>query len=239
MSIASKELTHITLALNDQDARLREPLYDSLVRAVTDAGPRDGRQARVLDVGVGRGEMLARLQRRGYATHGIDLEPECVAIAGKFGDCRLGKIEDVPKMFARTSFDAVVCSHVLEHLDAPSLALRALADLGAQSYVLAVPNPLRPMRIMRAIGSSGRPDHPEHVHAWGKPEFAALLLRTGFVVDQWYADRVTINPLHGRIGAIVTRALASVETGVLPRIFPMLSSSLIVRCHLQAGKVPA
>jgi hypothetical protein len=162
----------------------------------------------------------------------MDLEPGCVAAAGQFGDCRQGGIEDIGRVFPDKVFDVIVCSHVLEHLDAPHAALKRFAEQRASGYVFAVPNPLRPTRVLRVLFGSGRPDHSEHVYGWGHPEFAALLQRSGFVVDAWYKDRVTINPLHGRVGQALTRLLGPLEVGLLPRLLPMLSSSLIVRCHL-------
>jgi SAM-dependent methyltransferase len=170
----------------------------------------------------------------GHATHGIDLEPGCVEVAGQYGECRQGGIEDIGQLFPDKDFDVIVCSHVLEHLDAPYVALKFFAEQKARDYIFAVPNPLRPTRLVRALFQSRRADHPEHVYGWGHPEFAALLQRTGFVVDAWYTDRVTINPLRGSLGQALTRFLVPLESSLLPRLLPMLSSSLIVRCHLAA-----
>ena len=233
MTVGSNQLRHISLHLEEQESRLRESLYGALNRAVTECvGSQHG--AKVLDVGVGRGELLQRLKAKNYETYGIDLESECVRVAGEFGSCRQGGIEEIKVLFSDSSFDVIVCSHVLEHMDSPHFALTEFAAIGAGGYVFAIPNPLRPLRIVRAIFGSKRADHPEHVYAWGCPEFAAMLLRCGFDIDAWYADRVTINPFHGRIGSVLTRLLAPLESGVLPRIFPMLSSSIIVRCHVKA-----
>ena len=223
-------LRHISLILADQEAFLRESLYAALAQAVTDCSKSSTRN-RVLDVGVGRGELLQLLKSRGFETYGVDLEPGCIESAGPFGDCRLGGIEEIGQVFKGTTFDTVVCSHVLEHLDSPFLALKSLESLEATSYVFAVPNVLRPVRIIRAVLGSRVPDHSEHVYAWGVPEFRSLLGRSGFVVDKWYADRVTINPLRGKAGTSLSKAFRPVEVQALPQLTPMLSSSLIVRCH--------
>lgn len=233
MTPGKNHLKHISLNLAGQKARLRESLYDALSRAVAECV--DGEQdRRVLDVGVGRGELLQRLKAQGFDTYGVDLEAECVRIAGEFGSCRQGGIDEINVLFPDSNFDVIVCSHVLEHIDSPYFAFAEFAALGADGYVFAVPNPLRPLRLVRALFGSKKADHPEHVHAWGHAEFAAILQRCGFDVDDWYADRVTINPFHGRIGSALTRLLTPLESGLLPRIFPMLSSSIIVRCRVKA-----
>lgn len=234
MNTNANQLRHISLKPGRQEARLREGLYHALAKAVQDCAG-DVARLSVLDAGAGRGELLQRLQSRGHATHGMDLEPACVEAAGRFGDCRQGGIEDIARVFADRRFDVVVCSHVLEHLDSPQSALKAFAALKARGYVFAVPNPLRPVRVLRALANSRQADHPEHVHAWGHAEFEALLGRCGFSVDAWYTDRVTVNPLHGRLGNTLARLLEPLEARLLPLLLPMLSSSLIVRCHLANG----
>ena len=231
MTTPSGHLRHINLTLGDQETRLRQSLYDSLVRA---AGKGEkGTMRRTLDVGAGRGELLQRLERSGDDAYGIDLEPECVTAAGQFGTCRQGNIEDIHRLFPDIQFDVVLCSHVLEHLDSPYASLKTLASLGAEKYVFAVPNLLRPARILRALFGSMGGDHPEHVHAWAYAEFTALLSRCGFHDFQRHTDRVTLNPFHGRLGAKLTRWLEPMETIFAPKFFPMLSSSIIVSCRLK------
>jgi SAM-dependent methyltransferase len=231
MNSEPRELQHISLRQGRQEAHLRENLYDVLAKVVYDC-VLSIEGCRVLDVGVGRGELLQRLKEQGYVTYGMDLEPDCVHAASQFGDCRQGIIEDIKRVFPGMDFDVIVCSHVLEHLDSPCLALKTFASLGASGYVFAVPNPLRPIRLLRALLKSRTADHPEHVYAWGHPEFVSLLKRCGFTVDAWYIDRVTINPFRGRLGNALTRVLGPFETKLLPRFLPLLSSSLIVRCHI-------
>jgi SAM-dependent methyltransferase len=231
MSNTLNHLKHISLNIGQQDALLRESLYSALTEAIVNSIPNSS-TASILDVGAGRGELLKRLSEKGYKTYGVDLEAACVQAASQFGDVRQGGIHDVETLFKDQHFDVVVCSHVLEHVDSPCDALKEFAKLNASAYVFAVPNPLRPIRILRAIFNSKKPDHPEHVYAWGKPEFKALLNRTGFEVEEWYSDRVSFNPIRGKLGYIFTRFLKPFETHFLTWLFPSLSSSLIVRCRL-------
>lgn len=220
---------HVSLTLGRREALLRRGLYGALLRAVADA-PGCGPSARVLDVGCGRGELLSLLTERGYDATGVDPEEACVAAGRRFARCERGGVEDLVGLFGGERFDVVVCSHVLEHLSDPAAALAAFRALDARWYVLAVPNPLRPVRIIRALRGSARPDHPLHVFAWGRPELTALLTASGFVPERWYVDRVTVLPFGGRF-------LSGLEERMLPRLFPALSSSLIVGARPAA--VPA
>ncbi len=116
-------------------------------------------------------------------------------------------------------------------LSAPHAALTALRELDCPRYVFAVPNVLRPARIVRSLLGSARGDHAAHVFGWGRAELASLLRNAGFRSAAWYTDRVTVNPLGGRAGALATRLLEPLEAAILPRVFPLFSSSRIVACN--------
>lgn len=222
-------LQHISLELAEKESLLRRGLY----RALADAVVGDGWEERlkVLDVGCGRGELLALLNSRGHEAVGIDSEPACVMAASAHGRCLVGTVGDVPCLYDSGAFDVIVCSHVLEHLDAPAEALRRMAALQAKRYVFAVPNLLRGIRMARAIAGSRTPDHPAHLYGWGRAEFGALLHHCGYDIVTEYADRVTINPMSGRLGSLLSGILEPLEAHWLPRFFPLLSSSIIVGCR--------
>jgi SAM-dependent methyltransferase len=223
-------LQHISLELGERESLLRRGLYRALADAAVDNGW-EGR-LRILDVGCGRGELLALLNSRGHEAIGVDAEPACVEAASLFGRCLQGAVEDVPRLFDPGTFDVVICSHVLEHLDAPAEALRRMAALRAKRYVFAVPNLLRGIRMVRALAGSRAPDHPAHIYGWGRAEFGALLAHCGYAVTTEHVDRVTINPMSGRLGSLFSGILEPLEARYLPRFFPLLSSSIIVGCRL-------
>ncbi len=99
----------------------RRDLLSALVR---DAGA--GPASRILDVGCAGGATIHRLQRDGYAhVIGIDLSPEAIA------RCRRGGLQNVHEMdaghpdFPDQSFDLILASDVLEHVDDERAAVRA------------------------------------------------------------------------------------------------------------------
>jgi 2-polyprenyl-3-methyl-5-hydroxy-6-metoxy-1,4-benzoquinol methylase len=78
---------------------------------------------RVLDVGCGNGDLMARLRGLGWDPVGVDTDPAAVAHAkDRDLDARTGTLSD--QRFPSGRFDAIVSSHVIEHMDQPVELLR-------------------------------------------------------------------------------------------------------------------
>lgn len=77
---------------------------------------------RLLEIGCGNGTKLNQIQKLGWIAEGIDFDPEAVTAAKKNGiPVRLGTVKD--QAYPDASFDAVVMSHVIEHLPDPLTTL--------------------------------------------------------------------------------------------------------------------
>lgn len=73
-------------------------------------------QARVLDVGCGRGRHLKALAARGFCITGVECDEQAVqSLAGDGFDVVVGRAEHLP--FPNRSFDAIVCSVVVPYTD--------------------------------------------------------------------------------------------------------------------------
>jgi 2-polyprenyl-3-methyl-5-hydroxy-6-metoxy-1,4-benzoquinol methylase len=97
----------------------------------------------VLEVGCGEGFILNKLKDEdiGNNWEGIDYSKEAVAIGKKihpFLDLKQGSIYD--SKFKDNSFDLVVCTEVLEHLDNPKKALEEVLRISKKYVLLSVPN---------------------------------------------------------------------------------------------------
>ena len=101
-------------------------------------------ERRVLDIGCGAGGNLRLLSARGYDPVGVTLSlSEARACREQGFDCHVADLS-VGLPFGAGAFDAVILSHVLEHMPWPEAALAAaLANVrsGGGVYV-AVPNAL-------------------------------------------------------------------------------------------------
>jgi SAM-dependent methyltransferase len=100
--------------------------------------------ARVLDVGCGVGQVVARLTEAGFEAHGVDVSEPNIARARKFSDrCQLYDGRRLP--FPDNDFACVGTLNVLEHVEEPEAFLRELvrvATVGGR-VVVSSPNFLR------------------------------------------------------------------------------------------------
>jgi 2-polyprenyl-3-methyl-5-hydroxy-6-metoxy-1,4-benzoquinol methylase len=114
-----------------------------LEQAARHRGGADGSGYSALDVGCGRGNLTAALARSGIDSRGIDLDEDSIAAAERMhADLPCGfataDVADAPD----ASYDLVVLSEVLEHLDDPSEMVRQLARVSRPGalVVITVPN---------------------------------------------------------------------------------------------------
>lgn len=133
----------------------------------------------VLDAGCGEGFVAAGLKRRlpGLRIAGIDADPRAVAYArahhGAVGTFETASVYDLP--FPQGSFDVVLCSEVLEHLETPARALAELRRVARVGVVVTVPR--EPYfealsRLGRLLGTAPDPGHVQH---WTRRSFERFL----------------------------------------------------------------
>jgi len=145
-----------------------------LISLVAPANP-----ATILDAGCGEGHLAALLREHhpGAAITGLDTSVGAVQYAretfGASAEFVTGDLFNLP--FGDRTFDVVLCSEVLEHLNNPARALVELKRVARRRVVLTVP--LEPWfkrfnDIGRALGVSG---DPGHVQFWSHRGFKAFV----------------------------------------------------------------
>jgi 2-polyprenyl-3-methyl-5-hydroxy-6-metoxy-1,4-benzoquinol methylase len=91
----------------------------------------------VLDIGCATGALLAGLKNRGWAAQGVELSEQQAAYCGSRGlDVAAGTVEQ--RRFPGGRFDAVLASHLIEHLNDPGSFVREVHRIlkpGGRFYV--------------------------------------------------------------------------------------------------------
>ncbi len=148
--------------------------YDALLSEAERLQPNS-----ILDVGCGEGFTLERLKERkiGKKLTGVDFLNRAIEIGKKERphlDLRVGNIYDIP--FKDNSFDLVICSEVLEHIDDPEKGLSELVRVCKQYCLLSVPNEPLFMASNFLRGKNWKRlgndiDHIQHWSAWRFKKF--------------------------------------------------------------------
>jgi SAM-dependent methyltransferase len=161
---------------NPIERRIMTGFFTALDAALPTPAPR-----RILEVGMGEGEVATRVTERwpGVPFTGIDLpDPElagawrAAGLAGSFAD-----ITALP--FPDQSFDLILAIEVLEHVPDPDAAVAELARVASGALVLSVPRePIWRMANLargKYLGDLG--NTPGHIQHWSKGSFAELVGR--------------------------------------------------------------
>lgn len=101
----------------------------------------DGAVTSILDAGCGDGSLANDLKRKyGCPVVGLDLAAKRVAFAKKrVKDVGFGQASIYQLPFRDSSFDLVVCTDLLEHLDDPQKAMSELVRVSKRAVVISVP----------------------------------------------------------------------------------------------------
>jgi SAM-dependent methyltransferase len=122
----------------------------------------------VLDYGSGLGQVSAALQRRAC----FDVSPE----ARQFMRAKGTRVFDRPEDIPHAEFDAVLCSHTLEHHAEPLQSLTAFLDFVKPGGMLLLALP-REINMATAL----QPDSDRHFYAWTFQTITNLLRHAGWL----------------------------------------------------------
>ncbi|MEQ1702380.1 MAG: class I SAM-dependent methyltransferase [Ilumatobacteraceae bacterium] len=147
---------------------------------------------RLLEVGVGEGEILTRMMQRFPAAtaEGLDLPDDRLQAewAARGLPARVGDATALEA--ADDAYDLVLAIEVLEHIPQPERALRELARVCTGHVVLSVPfEPIWRVgnmargRYLRQLGNT-----PGHVNHWSRWSFVKL-------VGQYFEVEKVVSPL--------------------------------------------
>ena len=142
------------------------------------------RPVKILDVGCGEGVTIVKLKQSkiGKIYEGVDNSEAELKIGRKAYpgiDIKLGDIYDLK--YKDGSFDLVICTEVLEHLQNPKRAVAELKRVSSKYVLFSVPN--EPFFVLanflRGKYLTRFGNHPEHINHWTNIGFKYFLRRNG------------------------------------------------------------
>lgn len=136
---------------------------------------------RVLDAGCGEGFMsrfiLEKLNGKAEIT-GLEYTSEAIETAKKMSsDIRYVQGDITAMPFETDSFDIVICTEVLEHLNEPDSALSELLRVSKDTLIISVPHePWFCIGNLLALKNVRRLGNPiDHINHWGYSGFRKFL----------------------------------------------------------------
>jgi SAM-dependent methyltransferase len=170
---------------------------------------------RVLDVGCGRGDFLAKCRQAGHDVVGLEADAD----AAKHSRARGIEVhEESLELFSERGFDVVTAFHVLEHVADPLTFVRRLAQCAKGPVVISVPNADR-----TRTGQMEPLDFPpHHVTRWNASSLRSLARLTPLTIEtlateplDWQTARYTfekriarrLGPVGAAAGFLASRAL--------------------------------
>lgn len=144
-------------------------------------GGKPGTAGRVLDIGCGRGNLLAALRDMGYECHGVERKEFPAGDTPRAIALHIGDLKDAA--FADGSFDAVIIWHVLEHASDPVEMVRESARVLRAGGLLAIAVPNFASMQSRLFRRTWfHLDLPRHLYHFTPETLTGILGRFGFAV---------------------------------------------------------
>jgi SAM-dependent methyltransferase len=171
------KLQHLALS----DAGFYKPEKSLLLRANNGSMP--GGRPSLLDIGCATGALLASMRERGWRVTGVEISPS----AGYGRDVRKLDIRDLPleeNNFPDKSFDVVLASHLIEHLNNPGSFLSEIYRILKQDGYVFITTPNISGFQARLFGGRWRSAIFDHLYLFSVNTLKKMLNNAGFKAEK-------------------------------------------------------
>jgi SAM-dependent methyltransferase len=186
----------------------------------------------VLEVGAGTGAVISSLREQGLGEKHTALEYSADALAQlKMLHPDIETVQgDATALPRGGKYDLVVCSHVLEHLEAPEKALKSMVEqIDAPYYILEVPLEDLVLGRMRNKGEFRRNNPAGHVQFYHPASFRSLVEKELKIVgERIYCPVLSSEAV--RIGSANSSALKQAAKLVTQRLLPQILQPIWKNC---------
>lgn len=171
------ELENEKAFLNLQQKALEDAGFYNIEKKLLHTSPS------ILDIGCATGSLLEFLRGRGWRVTGVDISPG----ASYARDVRKLDVKNIPleeNNFPAASFDVVLASHLIEHLNDPSSFLRESARILKTSGYIFITTPNIDGFQARLLGSRWRSAIFDHLYLFSVHSLKKMLFKAGFSAEK-------------------------------------------------------
>jgi 2-polyprenyl-3-methyl-5-hydroxy-6-metoxy-1,4-benzoquinol methylase len=182
----SYELENEAAFLKLQELALKDAKFDKLEKALFSAAACENPPRSppcVLDIGCATGALLANLKDRGWRVTGVEISPCAEYARSERGlDVRSVPLEE--NKFPQGSFDAVLASHLIEHLNDPSSFLFETSRILKQGGRVFITTPNISGLQARLYGGLWRSAIFDHLYLFSVRTLSKMLKTAGFKIEK-------------------------------------------------------
>jgi len=178
----SYELENEAAFLNLQRLALKDAGFYKLEKALL-ANAANGEHSSVLDVGCATGALLAFLRDRGWRVTGVEISP-CAEYALKTRNLDVRNLPLEESKFSSGSFDAVLASHLIEHLNDPLSFLTETYRVLKNGGRVFITTPNISGFQARLYGGRWRSAIFDHLYLFSVRTLTKLLKSAGFKIEK-------------------------------------------------------
>nr|AGS53343.1 methylase [uncultured bacterium contig00014] len=141
-------------------------------------------QGRVLDIGCATGSLLARLREKGWEATGVEISGPQAEYARRKRKVDIRSLPLEENNFPAGSFDVVLASHLIEHLNDPAGLVREVHRVLVPGGRFFVTTPNIDSLQARLFGSRWRSAIFDHLYLFSARTLSRLLGENGFTVEK-------------------------------------------------------
>ena len=181
----SYELENEDAFLKLQQLALKDAGFDKIEKAAFLRAKTAGNEPSVLDIGCATGALLASLRARGWRVTGVEISPGAEYAQKERGlDVRNIPLEEIK--FPDESFDAILASHLVEHLNDPRSFFLELHRILKKDGKIFITTPNISGLQARLFGGRWRSAIFDHLYLFSKRTLIKMLEICGFKTEGVY-----------------------------------------------------
>ena len=179
----SYELKNEDAFLKLQQLALIDAGFEELENKLFSACGQDGGNApSVLDIGCATGALLSDLSSRGWCVTGVEISP-CAEYARNTRKLDVRNVPLEENKFSDNSFDVVLASHLIEHLNDPQIFLAEIRRILKDNGFCFITTPNINGFQARLFGSRWRSAIFDHLYLFSDVTLSRMLKNAGFKIE--------------------------------------------------------